>query len=81
MTPAMRSIFALGLLLFLAACSGDPGSYGITGPGAPPEPVTPSPDTTPDTAPTPGVTTTGPTYGPSGTSGPSTGNSGFWGYN
>jgi hypothetical protein len=32
----MRAIFALGLLIILAACSGDPKSYGITGPGAQP---------------------------------------------
>jgi hypothetical protein len=75
----MRTVLALGCLMFLAACSGDPRSYGITGPGSTPEPAVASPDTIPDTAPTPGVTTTGPTYGPS--NGPSTGNSGFWGYN
>jgi hypothetical protein len=32
----MRAIFALGLLIILAACSGDPKSYGITGPGTQP---------------------------------------------
>jgi hypothetical protein len=34
-----RSILALGLLIVLAACSGDPKSYGITGPGAQPVPA------------------------------------------
>jgi hypothetical protein len=75
----MRALVALGFLMFLAACSGNPQSYGITGPGSQPEPVAQSPETTPDTAPTPGVTTTGPMYGPSSV--PSNGNSGFWGYN
>jgi hypothetical protein len=76
----MRSVFALGLLTFLAACSGDPRAYGITGPGAPAAaPIAPPPESTPDTVAVPGVSTTGPTYGP--TTAPSTGNSGFWGYN
>jgi hypothetical protein len=35
----MRSILALGFLIVLAACSGDPKSYGITGPGAQPAPA------------------------------------------
>jgi hypothetical protein len=35
----MRAILALGLLIVLAACSGDPKSYGITGPGVRPVPV------------------------------------------
>ena len=78
-TGAMRVVVLFGFLAALAGCSGDPRSYGITGPGNEPEPVAPTPDATPDTSPTPGVTTTGPMYGPTG--GPSTGNSGFWGYN
>jgi hypothetical protein len=32
----MRTILALGLLITLAACSGDPKSFGITGPGSQP---------------------------------------------
>jgi hypothetical protein len=74
----MRLVFALSSLIVLAACSGDPKSWGLTGPGpqqAPPE----APVAAPDTSPTPGVTTTGPTYGP--TFGPTGGNNGFWGYN
>jgi hypothetical protein len=74
----MRMVLALGLLSLLAACSGDPRSFGITGPGSGPAPVAPATDSA-DTAPKPGVSTTGPTYGPS--IGPSGGNSGFWGYN
>jgi hypothetical protein len=32
----MRAILALGLMIALAACSGDPKSFGITGPGTQP---------------------------------------------
>jgi hypothetical protein len=74
----MRTVSALGLLTLLAACSGTPASYGITGPGTQPPPAAvtvPSPDTSP----TPGMSTTGTSYGHS--SEPSTGSSGFWGYN
>jgi hypothetical protein len=74
----MRAVLVLGVLILLAACAGDPRSYGITGPGPVPAPVAPA-AIEPDTAPRPGITTTGPTYGP--TNGPSNGNSGFWGYN
>jgi hypothetical protein len=78
-TPFMRSLLALGLLLILAACSGDPGSFGITGPGSPaatkPDPA----QTRDDTNGMPGVPTSGTYYGP--TNGPVTGSSGFWGYN
>jgi hypothetical protein len=35
----MRAILALGLLIALAACSGDPKSFGITGPGPGTQPV------------------------------------------
>jgi hypothetical protein len=77
-SAAMCKVLALGFLTFLAACSGDPRSFGITGPGAEPPPVAP-PIASPDTAAAPGVSTTGPTYGPS--TAPSSGNSGFWGYN
>ncbi len=75
----MRTLPVLGLLFALAACSGDPRAFGITGPGtAQPAPVAPAIES-PDTAPTPGVSTTGTSYGPS--NGPTTGSSGFWGYN
>jgi hypothetical protein len=74
----MRLLLTLGFLSLLSACSGDPRSYGITGPGtsAPPPPVAVGPEAEP--SPTPGVST-GASYGP--TSGPSSGASGFWGYN
>jgi hypothetical protein len=75
----MRSVFAFGLLIFLAACSGDPRSFGITGPGNQPEPAPPAEGPTPDSVAVPGVTIIGPTYGTTG--GPSSGSSGFWGYN
>jgi hypothetical protein len=77
-SAVMRTVLALGFLTLLVACSGDPRSFGITGPGAEPAPAAPA-TASPDTAPMPGVATTGPTYGPS--TAPSTGNSGFWGYN
>jgi hypothetical protein len=35
----MRAVLALGLLIALAACSGDPKSFGITGPGIQPVPA------------------------------------------
>jgi hypothetical protein len=35
----MRAILALGLLIVLAACSSDPKSFGITGPGDQPVPA------------------------------------------
>jgi hypothetical protein len=78
-TLPMRALIALGLLTVLAACSGDPRTYGITGPGAQPAPVVHHVVDEPDSSPTPGVTTTGTSYGPS--TGPATGTSGFWGYN
>ncbi|HET6308479.1 MAG TPA: hypothetical protein VFG12_14915 [Rhodopila sp.] len=74
----MRVIFALGVLSLLAACASDPAKYGITGPGTQPPPVA-STTQSPDGQPIPGVNTVGTTYGPS--AGPSTGASGFWGYN
>lgn len=74
----MRAVLVFALLIVLAGCSGGPGAFGITGPGAPAPPV-PAPVQAPDTAPAPGLSTTGTTYGPS--VGPSTGESGFWGYN
>ncbi len=75
----MRALSALALLIVLTGCSGDPRSYGITGPGTAPAPVIASPAETPDAAPMPGVSTTGSSYGPN--SRPNTGTSGFWGYN
>ncbi|HEY0425724.1 MAG TPA: hypothetical protein VGC82_20575 [Rhodopila sp.] len=74
----MRAMIVLGLLVLLTACSGDPASYGITGPGIQKLPVGPAADT-PDSSPTPGISTTGSSYGPSNR--PTTGGSGFWGYN
>ena len=80
---AMRTVFAFGLLLCLAACSGDPRSYGITGPGTNTHTDAPSmPGTDPvagdnDTA--PGVSTSGSSYGP--TNGPIRGRTGYYGYN
>jgi hypothetical protein len=74
----MRALFALGFLIVLSACSGDPAKYGITGPGTQPVPVAKTAET-PDSQPVPGVSTVGSSYGPS--NGPSTGSSGFWGYN
>jgi hypothetical protein len=72
------SILVLGSVIVLTACSGDPRSYGITGPGTaklPPQVPTVAGEATP----TPGVPTPGSYYGP--THGPSSGDSGFWGYN
>jgi hypothetical protein len=74
----MRAVLALGLLTALAACTSDPRAFGITGPGPQPAPVGPTADST-DSAPTPGMSTSGSMYGP--TNRPSTGASGFWGYN
>jgi len=75
----MRAVFAFSVMMLLAACSGDPRTYGITGPGqqslAPvAAPVDPDAST-----PTPGVPTAGSYYGSS--IGPIRSNSGFFGYN
>jgi hypothetical protein len=67
----------LAFMLFLASCSGDPRSYGITGPGTQPAPVTAPAGA--EATPSPGVSTSGTSFGPS--SSPTTGTSGFWGYN
>jgi hypothetical protein len=76
----MRTVLALALLSLLADCSGDPASYGITGPGTQPPPPPASVSVpSPDSSPTPGVPMIGTPYGPSNA--PSTGGSGFWGYN
>lgn len=73
----MRAILTLGCLIALSACSGDPKSFGITGPGpqgTPSGPVFQVPGET-----SPGVSTSGSYYGPS--NGPVKSNSGFFGYN
>lgn len=74
----MRAILAFGLLIALTACSGDPRSYGITGPGPRAVPAPPQ-GVLPDAPPPPGVPTSGTYYGP--TNAPLTGDTGFWGYN
>ncbi len=75
----MRAVLAIFLLIGLTACSGDPRSYGITGPGAQP-PAAPSAEIAPEEAsPVPGVSNSGTSYGPA--TQPTTGGSGFWGYN
>jgi hypothetical protein len=74
---AMRPHLILLATLALAACSGDPRSLGITGPG-----TTPAASAEPagmDSTPSPGAPSTGTYYGP--TNRPVTGASGFWGYN
>jgi hypothetical protein len=68
----------LGLLVLLSACSGDPKSWGITGPGGASQPAA-SNDPVPEATTPPGMSTTGSTYGPTG--GASSGTSGYWGYN
>jgi hypothetical protein len=73
----MRWVFGVGFLFLLTACSGDPGSYGITGPGVSPAAVTAPAGI--EATPTPGAPTSGTSFGPS--SGATTGASGFWGYN
>lgn len=75
-SEAMRTVM-LAAILILAGCSGDPRSYGITGPGQQPAPT---PGVSSGALPAdPGVPTTGTYYGPSVT--PMQGSSGFWGYN
>ena len=74
----MRALLALLCLMLLAGCSGDPRSFGITGPGTQPPPAV-APMDEPDTGPTPGVSTSGTSYGPSNR--PTSGGSGFFGYN
>jgi hypothetical protein len=78
-SPGMRTLFALGSLIVLTACSGDPAKYGITGPGTQAVPAPVQAAETPDAQPVPGVSTVGSKFGPSPA--PSTGSSGFWGYN
>jgi hypothetical protein len=76
---AVRAVLAFGFLMLLAACSGDPRSYGITGPGPQPAPVVLPADTADTSNPVPGVPTSGSYYGPS--NGPIKSNSRFFGYN
>ena len=72
----MRALLGFCLLACLAACSGDPKSFGITGPGL--QPV-PQPEVDTGNNVTPGVPQSGTFYGP--TNGAVTGQSGYWGYN
>lgn len=74
----MRIISVIALNLLLAACSGGPQSLGITGPGKP-TPITPPTEDPTNAMGTPAVQTGGTSYG--GNAGPTTGGSGFWGYN
>jgi hypothetical protein len=76
---AMRAVLAFGIVMLVAACSGDPKSYGITGPGQ--NPITPvAPMADPNaSSPAPGVPTSNSYYGSS--IGPIPSSSGFFGYN
>lgn len=78
-SPAMRVLVILALLIPVAACSSDPQSYGITGPGSQTSPTPAHAPAGDDTGAMPGVPTSGSYYGPS--TRPVTGGSGFWGYN
>ena len=73
----MRALLVLTAVTCLAACAGDPRSYGITGPGTGPAPAAQPMGMDADQV--PGVPTYGTFYGPTNT--PMTGASGFWGYN
>ena len=73
----MRAIGMLGLLLLLAGCADDPKSLGITGPG--PQTVPKPPEDTGNSYQM-GAPTTSNGYAPS-YNGPTTGPTGFWGYN
>jgi hypothetical protein len=70
----MRMVLTL-LLLALAACSGNPSAYGITGPARPSGPQ-PTDDAVISA---PGIPDGSTVVGPSMT--PSTGSGRFWGYN
>jgi hypothetical protein len=77
----MLRILMLLTLAGLTACSGDPRSLGITGPGVNPPPA--QQNASPfaeDTGAAPGLPTSGSFYGPTN-NGPVTPSSGFWGYN
>jgi hypothetical protein len=69
-------IIAILSVLCLAACSGDPRSYGITGPGKPQAPPEQPDDSSVGR---PGIPDSGTVYGPSVV--PSTGSNRYWGYN
>ena len=73
----MRWYTALLILVPLAACSGGPGAYGITGPGV--QPLPPVAESMQDATPA----THGASYfvAPGTAPVPATGSSGFWGYN
>jgi hypothetical protein len=76
----MRAVLAFSTVILLAACSGDPRSYGITGPGQQSlAPVTVPVDPDASTS-TPGVPTSSSYYYGSSI-GPIQSNSGFFGYN
>ena len=72
----IRGLVVLSLVAALCGCSGDPRSFGITGPNPQHSIAPPAEEGPAFTA--PGVTTSG-SYGP--TNGPSGGSSGYWGYN
>jgi hypothetical protein len=79
---SMRSIRLALMLLPLAGCAASPQALGITGPqgstdktAATPSPATPQADPLDN----PNLMQSGTRYGPTYT--PSTGSSGFWGYN
>jgi hypothetical protein len=72
----LMRIASVLLLLCLAACSGDPRSYGITGPGSPAQPPEQPDDATVGQ---PGLPNSGTLYGPSVV--PNTGTGRYWGYN
>ncbi|HTW69796.1 MAG TPA: hypothetical protein VME47_07920 [Acetobacteraceae bacterium] len=78
----MRTICLALMLLVLAGCAAGPQALGITGPQgstnkAAAAPAVPPPPT--DPLDNPGLMQSGTRYGPTYT--PSTGSSGFWGYN
>jgi hypothetical protein len=78
----MLRLIILLLPCVLAACSGGPQAWGITGPGQSPLPTaTPNAAASPvpDASPEPGTPNTGTAYGPN--NGPTSGSGNFYGYN
>jgi hypothetical protein len=75
----MRTLAILAFLIcgVLAACSGDPKSLGITGPGIH---TVPPPDADPGNGIPTGSPVAGTSYG-GDSYGPTRGQTGFWGYN
>jgi hypothetical protein len=71
----MRFVVILAVLC-LAACSGNPRDYGITGPGQGPAPPVHPDDSSVGQ---PGIPDSGTVYGPSVV--PNTGSNRYWGYN